>query len=93
MSGEAVLSVEDLAVRYGAQTVLEGVSFQVPRGSVFALLGRNGSGKSSLVRCALACRSPLAEVCDSSGRTPGPRAGGPWGASAPCPSSRTRRRS
>jgi len=58
MSGEAVLSVEDLAVRYGPQTVLEGVSFQVPRGSVFALLGRNGSGKSSLVRCALGLQKP-----------------------------------
>ena len=58
MSGEAVLSVEDLAVRYGPQTVLDGVSFQVPRGSVFALLGRNGSGKSSLVRCALGLQKP-----------------------------------
>jgi ABC-2 type transport system ATP-binding protein len=59
MSGEAaVLSVEGLAVRYGPRTVLEGVSFQVPRGSVFALLGRNGTGKSSLVRCALGLQKP-----------------------------------
>jgi ABC-2 type transport system ATP-binding protein len=52
------MSVEGLAVRYGPQTVLEGVSFQVPRGSVFALLGRNGTGKSSLVRCALGLQKP-----------------------------------
>ena len=59
MSEEAaVLSVEGLAVRYGPQTVLDGVSFQVPRGSVFALLGRNGTGKSSLVRCALGLQKP-----------------------------------
>jgi ABC-2 type transport system ATP-binding protein len=49
----AVLSVEGLAVRYGPRTVLADVSFEVPRGSVFALLGRNGTGKTSLVRCAL----------------------------------------
>lgn len=59
MSGEAaVLSVEGLAVRYGPRTVLDGVSFAVPRGSVFALLGRNGVGKSSLVRCALGQQKP-----------------------------------
>jgi ABC-2 type transport system ATP-binding protein len=54
----AVLSVEDLAVRYGSRTVLDGISFEVPRGSVFALLGRNGAGKSSIVRCALGLQKP-----------------------------------
>lgn len=59
MIGEAaVLSVEGLQVRYGARTVLDGVSFEVPRGSVLALLGRNGAGKSSLVRCALGLQKP-----------------------------------
>ena len=59
MSGDtAVLSVEGLAVRYGGRTVLDGISFEVPRGSVFALLGRNGTGKSSLVRCALGQQKP-----------------------------------
>jgi ABC-2 type transport system ATP-binding protein len=58
MSVDAVLSIEDLAVRYGPWTVLEGVSLEVPRGSVFALIGRNGTGKSSLVRCALGQQKP-----------------------------------
>jgi ABC-2 type transport system ATP-binding protein len=59
MRGEAaVVSVEGLAVRYGARTILDGVSFEVPRGSVFALLGRNGVGKSSLLRCALGLQRP-----------------------------------
>lgn len=53
-----VLSVERLTVRYGRRTALDGVSFEVPRGSVFALLGRNGAGKSSLVRCALGLQKP-----------------------------------
>jgi len=59
MSGEApVLSTEGLEVRYGKREVLSSVSFEVRPGSVFALLGRNGAGKSSLVRCALGMQRP-----------------------------------
>lgn len=50
---EAAVEVDGVSIRYGSKTVLEGVSFQVARGSVYALLGRNGSGKSSLVRTLL----------------------------------------
>src|SRR5688572_12318474 len=60
MSAESVLSVAGLTVRYGSRTVLEDVSLEVPRGSVFALLGRNGMGKSSLVRCVLGQQKPAA---------------------------------
>jgi ABC-2 type transport system ATP-binding protein len=55
-----VLSVEALEVRYGKRTALDRVSFALPRGSVYALLGRNGAGKSSLVRCALGQQKPRA---------------------------------
>jgi ABC-2 type transport system ATP-binding protein len=44
---------EDVTVRYGKTVAADGVSLQVARGSVYALLGRNGAGKSSLVRCLL----------------------------------------
>ncbi len=47
------LEVRDLTVRYGRKVAAEQVRFSVPRGSVYALLGRNGAGKSSLVRCLL----------------------------------------
>jgi ABC-2 type transport system ATP-binding protein len=47
----APLSCEHLSIRYGRRRVIEDVSFVVPKGSVYALLGRNGAGKSSLVRC------------------------------------------
>jgi ABC-2 type transport system ATP-binding protein len=60
MSAESVLSVAGLTVRYGSRTVLEDVSLEVPPGSVFALLGRNGMGKSSLVRCVLGQQKPAA---------------------------------
>jgi ABC-2 type transport system ATP-binding protein len=52
-ASEPVLGLERVSVRYGRTRVLEDVSLSVARGSVFALLGRNGAGKSSLVRCIL----------------------------------------
>jgi ABC-2 type transport system ATP-binding protein len=55
-----VLSVEGLHVRYGKRTALDSVSLALPRGAVYALLGRNGAGKSSLVRCALGQQKPRA---------------------------------
>ena len=70
MSVDAVLSVEGLAVRYGPRTVLDGVSFDVPRGTVFALLGRNGTGKSSLVRCALGQQKPTRGATPSTRGSP-----------------------
>jgi ABC-2 type transport system ATP-binding protein len=55
---EAAVDVRGLTVRYGRPRVLDAVSFSVPRGAVYALLGRNGVGKSSLVRCLLGLQRP-----------------------------------
>ena len=55
---EAVLAVEGVGVRYGGHAALRDVTLQVPRGCVYALLGRNGAGKSSLVRCLLGQQKP-----------------------------------
>lgn len=52
MSGP-VLSTEGLTVRYGKSIACSGVSLAVAPGTVYTLLGRNGAGKSSLVRCVL----------------------------------------
>jgi ABC-2 type transport system ATP-binding protein len=54
----AIVEVRDLSVRYGPRVVLDAVSFSVPRGAVYALLGRNGAGKSSLFRCLLGQQRP-----------------------------------
>ncbi|MGC8723392.1 MAG: ABC transporter ATP-binding protein [Acidobacteriota bacterium] len=51
--GQMALHLDRVSVRYGKTTAAEAVSFAVPKGSVFALLGRNGAGKSSLIRCLL----------------------------------------
>ncbi|HEY2796808.1 MAG TPA: ABC transporter ATP-binding protein [Thermoanaerobaculia bacterium] len=47
------IRVEGLTVRYGKTLACREVSFSVAPGAVYALLGRNGAGKSSLVRCLL----------------------------------------
>ena len=46
----ATLAVEDLAVYYGKRRAVEGVSLTVGGGEIVALLGANGSGKSTTLR-------------------------------------------
>ena len=46
-----IVEVEAVCKRFGAVSVLEGVSFQVRPGSVVAIIGRSGSGKSTALRC------------------------------------------
>ena len=45
----AAIVVEGLSKRYGANNALQGVSFEVAAGEVFALLGPNGAGKTSTI--------------------------------------------
>ena len=47
------IATEKLTVAYGKKRVFADVSLTVERGSVYALLGRNGEGKTTLVRCLL----------------------------------------
>ena len=44
-----LLRVESLTAGYGGATILNGISFSLPRGSSCALLGRNGTGKTTLI--------------------------------------------
>jgi ABC-type multidrug transport system ATPase subunit len=45
----AILTVENITKKYGAIQALKGVSFSVPSGCVFGILGPNGSGKTTLL--------------------------------------------
>ncbi|MDX6197362.1 MAG: branched-chain amino acid transport system ATP-binding protein [Actinomycetota bacterium] len=49
-AGGLTLEVKDLVTAYGAIKALNGVSLTVPAGSITAVLGANGAGKSSLLR-------------------------------------------
>lgn len=46
-----VLSVNDVYAKYGTTTILEGISFEVEQGGAYCLTGRNGMGKTTLVKC------------------------------------------
>ena len=58
MTGVSVIRVDSLTVRYGRNIAVDSASLDIPQGSVYALLGRNGAGKSSLVRCVVGQQKP-----------------------------------
>ncbi len=58
MTDGAVVRVDSVSVKYNENLVVDRVSLEVARGSVYALLGRNGAGKSSLMRCLLGLQKP-----------------------------------
>ena len=47
----SLVAFKDVHKAYGQVEVLKGVSFNVPKGHVVALIGRSGSGKSTALRC------------------------------------------
>lgn len=48
-----ILSIHNLAKSYGKIQALKGVSFEVPEGAVYGILGPNGSGKTTLLSIIL----------------------------------------
>ena len=45
-----VITTTNLGMRYGRHTVLNGLNLEVPRGSVYALVGSNGAGKTTTLQ-------------------------------------------
>ncbi|NLL17479.1 MAG: ABC transporter ATP-binding protein, partial [Clostridia bacterium] len=52
------IKVTNLQAGYGSRRVLTGVNFELERGKLCALLGRNGCGKTTLIRCINAIIKP-----------------------------------
>jgi len=55
---ESVIETRGLTRYYGGKAALIDLNLRVPRGSVFAFLGRNGSGKSTAIRMILGLLEP-----------------------------------
>ena len=56
-SGDVPMTVENIAVRYGTLDVLKDVNFITRRGDRIVIVGKNGAGKSSLLRCLAGTQS------------------------------------
>jgi branched-chain amino acid transport system ATP-binding protein len=52
------LIIRDVEAGYGAVRVLHGVSMEVREGETVALLGTNGNGKSTLIKCIMGMVAP-----------------------------------
>ena len=79
MSDQPVIQTHGLTRYFGAKCAVHDLNLEVPRGCVFAFLGRNGSGKSTTIRMLLGLLRPdrgEASVlgCDSGHLTPEMRA-------------------
>ncbi len=46
-----MLEVQDVSLSFGQRKILENISFQCSKGELICVLGRNGTGKSSLLQC------------------------------------------
>jgi energy-coupling factor transporter ATP-binding protein EcfA2 len=58
--GETLLALEKVSLTYGSNIALEKVSVEIKSGEITALMGRNGAGKSSLIKCAAGILQPKA---------------------------------
>ena len=72
-AGEPAIRVGGLVKRYGERTVLSGISFDLRRGEIAALVGPSGGGKSTALRCMTGLETFHGGTIDISGAqlTPG----------------------
>jgi phospholipid/cholesterol/gamma-HCH transport system ATP-binding protein len=58
--GEPIISLRGVTKRFGSHTVLEDISFDVPKGRITAILGPSGTGKSVLLKNIIGLLRPEA---------------------------------
>ena len=66
----SVVSVDRLSLRFGERTLWDDLSFELERGELLAVLGPNGTGKTSLIRILLGLLEPTAGRVTVEGRPP-----------------------
>ena len=63
-----LLAIENLRAGYGEAVVLPGMSLRLPEGQVLALLGRNGTGKTTLINSIVGVTRRFGGTINLSGR-------------------------
>ncbi len=56
-ANEAIISLKDLHKSYGKHEVLKGINLEIPKGGIFGLIGKNGSGKTTIFKAILGLSS------------------------------------
>jgi phospholipid/cholesterol/gamma-HCH transport system ATP-binding protein len=56
---EPIISIENLAARFGSNTVFEGVNFQVRKGEILVIVGESGCGKTTLLKIMIGLQKPV----------------------------------
>lgn len=88
------LAADSVRLRFGDKIALDDLSLETSAGQVTALLGENGAGKTSFIRCCTSLLIPESGAIKIFGHTPGtqearqvigfmPQATGAWAASTP----------
>ena len=57
-TSDFMLKVTDVCKNYGKHEVLKQMSFEVPKGSIYGLVGRNGAGKTTIMRIISGLQKP-----------------------------------
>src|SRR5207244_10104296 len=57
---EAIISLRGVTKRFGAHTVLEDITFDIPKGKITAIMGPSGTGKSVLLKNIIGLLRPEA---------------------------------
>mgnify|MGYP001545069918 CR=1 FL=1 len=60
---ENVIEVKGLRHQYGKRVIYENLNFAVPKGKVFGLLGKNGVGKTTLIKILMGFLRPMGGTC------------------------------
>lgn len=53
-----MITVQNLTKKYGQNTVLDNISIQFEEGRIYGLVGANGCGKTTLMRCICGFSQP-----------------------------------
>ena len=71
MKNEIIIEVNEVFKKYDDATVLDNVSLEIEKGKIYGLVGRNGSGKTVLMKCICGLIKPTSGEVKVAGTTVG----------------------